>query len=405
MNDLLKRLNMDDISDFFDESYEEALKDDDTPFWLTEEYIRQTAEDFPFFTTHLEAVIDALPKVRENKDLVLFAKTLYIMLKVKKHHEEVFKGLAFPEAPKGKESLPYDIFAFYPMLARIREAYTDLRNKGVDPKIIEATATGIDGNITLSTNLTGRFSFNLLYFLWCTTHKNASLFKIERFNFEIRQNIKLKIRAFKNKAGDVKLLMVADVPVHKSGFILGTVDAKDEEGSFKTVYKETEEFYEGNAVNKEASIVEKELTKLSKNEWEMFYAPGDSLISVHIPRQGAFTADVVEKSLAEGKSFIEKLYPEISFKGFMCISWLLAPELKDLLKPESNILSFNSRFEKFPVLCGGLDVFRFVYTTSPNSISDVDLDSLSENSSLERKIKEHYKSGKFVHETGGIIPF
>lgn len=405
MNDLLRRLNMDNISDFFDECYEKALKDTTLPFWLTEEYIRETAADFPFFKTHLEAVIEAIPKVTENPDLVLFAKTLYIMLEVKKHHEEVFKGLAFPEAPEGQDPLGYDIFSFYPMIARIREAYTDLRNKGVDPKIIEATASGIDGTITASQNLSGRFSFSLLYFLWNTTHKNGHLFRIGRFNFEIRENIKLKIYAFKNKSGEVKILMTDGVDVHKSGFILGTVDAKDDEGSFKTTYKETEDYFEGHAVSKETSRVEKELTKLNKSEWELCYAPGDSLISVHIPRGESFSSDIVEKSLNEGKEFIQNLYPETDFKGFMCISWLLAPELNDLLKPTSNILSFNSRYDKFPILCGGLDVFNFVYVISAKTIDDVDLDALSENSSLEKSIKEHYKSGKFVHETGGVILF
>ena len=95
----------------------------------------------------------------------------------------------------------------------------------------------------------------------------------------------------------------------------------------------------------------------------------------------------------------------MDFKAFMCISWLLSPELKKLLKPTSNILSYQNRFSKFPVPCGGLDVFNFVFMKTVSDVSEVDFDALPQNSSLERGLKELYQSGDFIHETGGVFPF
>jgi len=40
-----------------------------------------------------------------------------------------------------------------------------------------------------------------------------------------------------------------------------------------------------------------------------------------------------------------------------------------------------------------------------SAFDDVDLDSLPQNSSLEKNVVAHYKAGKYVHETGGVIPF
>ena len=42
----------------------------------------------------------------------------------------------------------------------------------------------------------------------------------------------------------------------------------------------------------------------------------------------------------------------------------LAPDLKDLLKPESNIMKFAKRFTKYPMKCEGLDIFSFVFIKS-----------------------------------------
>ncbi|MBQ5746637.1 MAG: hypothetical protein IIV81_01740, partial [Clostridia bacterium] len=157
MNDLLTRLGMEHISDFFDECYEKALRDIESPVWLSEKFIREGAAEYPYFKSELEKVIDALDEVKHNPDLVLFAKTLYIMLGDRRYHEECFEGLEFPKAPEGENPLAYDIFSFYPMFARIREAMAKIRALGVDEEIIEKTYSGVDGCIVASTRLEGRF--------------------------------------------------------------------------------------------------------------------------------------------------------------------------------------------------------------------------------------------------------
>ena len=203
MNDLLKRLNMAHISDFFDECCEKALANTALPEWLSKEYITEGAEEYPYFSNELERVIDAVDAVKNNPDLVLFAKTLYIMLADRRYHEEVFEGLEFPKAADGESSLAYDIFSFYPMFARIREAMAEIQALGVDEDIIRATYAGVDGCITASTRLEGRFSFNKTYFLWCTLYKNAVLFKVDRFSFELRESCKLDIYGFINNSGTI----------------------------------------------------------------------------------------------------------------------------------------------------------------------------------------------------------
>ncbi len=403
MNDLLNRLNMEHISDYFDECCERALRDIESPIWLSEKYIREGAAEFPYFKSELEGVIDALDEVKNNPDLVLFAKTLYLMLADRRYHEELFEGLEFPKAPEGENPLAYDIFAFYPMFARIREAMAEIQTMGVDEEIVKATYEGVDGCIVASTKLEGRFAFNKTYFLWCTLYKNAVLFKVDRFSFELRESCKLDVYAFINSKDEIKIMMKGGLDIHEGGRLLGSAGAKESENSFKTEYVEGEDAYIGNLVDNDTATVERGKTVLKKNEWKPFYKPGDDLISVHIPSKKPFDREIVERSIEKGRELFKKLYPNKDIKGFMCISWLLDPGLKKILKPESNIIAFQDIYTKFAYRSEALDIFHFVFEKGVTRLSDVDLDSLPETTSLMRSLKNMYKSGEYIYEVGGIF--
>lgn len=405
MNALLERLGIGEISPLFDECYEKAIKEEGLPVWLTEGYIRSAAEEFPFFSGQLEETVDSLKEVVKNPDLVLFARVLYHMIGVEGLYDEVFCGIKFPEAPEGENPRGYDIFSFYPILARTLDTYTLHRDSGSDPEILMETASGLAGCIDASAKRLGRFGFIPMYFAWCTLHARGCLFKIDRFSFELKRRSAFDIYSFINSKGEIINLMKSGVRICSNGLILGSAGAENEEGSFTSYFKESESGYEGYPVNEETASVEREPVLLKKSEWTLLYSPGDAVISVHIPEKKPFDKEIIDYSFNRARAFFKKRYPTLDIKAFSCTSWLLAPELKGILKESSNIIYFQNLYTKFPIFCQGLGVFNFVFYKSPNSLSDIDLDSLSGNTSLERGIKELYKSGGFIHETGGIFKF
>lgn len=406
MNELLQRLNLPEISPYFDECYEAELAEPQLPVWLTEEFLRETAEVTPIIKTNLDTVINALPAVTAQPDLVLFARTLYRMLSDRRHHEIVFKGLQFPKPPEGQETLAWDIFSVYPMLARCRQSYEEMQAKGVPSHILSATfGDCVGGCVNSSTRRAGRTAFIQLYFLWCTTYSTCALYKLGRFSCEIRGNIDLKVYAFAKEDGTVQILSADGVTYHRDGQVLGSAGAADPEGSFTAAYRETEDAYEGFAMDAAKGLATAQRVSLPKAVWKPVYAPGDSLISLHIPGGQAFTPEIVESALKEAREFFQAYLPERNVKGFMCISWLLAPELDDILKPTSNILWFKNLFAKFPTLSNGVEVCNFVFEKNINSLDEIDVDALPAQTSLARSIKALYQQGRFVYQTGGLIPF
>ena len=355
--------------------------------------------------SQLETVLSACREVVKNKDLVLFAKTLYEMLKIVKHHDEVFENLTFPKAPEGENPISYDMMPFFPMLAHHKLTYLNLKKKGVDENILKSTFCILDGSIAGSIKRTQKPAFSLMFFLWATTAKNERLFRIGRFNLEILKNSKLNISAFTDDKENIKLLADKGVLVHKSGYILGTAKAEDKDGSFETDFCETDDYFEGHEIFNSTATISDKKTRLYKDSWKPFYTPGDDVINIHIPYSESFDAETINKSLQEGKDFLKKHFPELSPSAFYCFSWLLAPELKDFLKPTSKIIGFQDKFSKCPVLCEGADVFYYVFKQPALKLNEYDIENMPEDNSLRKKIKEHYLSGKIVHESGGIFPF
>ena len=99
------------------------------------------------------------------------------------------------------------------------------------------------------------------------------------------------------------------------------------------------------------------------------------------------------------KDFFMKFYPEYKYKCFSCHSWLMDKSLKELLKPDSNILMFQDMFDVF-VPEESYAILRYVFkwnTTKEN------LDSCVAVSSFAKKVKERVKDGKKFHEALGII--
>ena len=117
---------------------------------------------------------------------------------------------------------------------------------------------------------------------------------------------------------------------------------------------------------------------------------GQPIMDVHVPPSGPLTPELCQASYDEAtKFFREHLgYTET----IICVStWLLSPDLDDLLPPTSNILAFA---HKYTLLHTKIDEdyhtlhFMFDIPTLPEDLND-----LPERSSLQRALKAHLMAG------------
>jgi hypothetical protein len=129
------------------------------------------------------------------------------------------------------------------------------------------------------------------------------------------------------------------------------------------------------------------------------FREGDAALGVHIPESGPLTPEACEDSLVRAQPFFARHFPETPTRLGICTSWLLDPQLAAYLRPESNVVRFQRRFELVGEgFDGDADVLRFVFhRIAPN------IDDLPQRTTLERAIVTHLRAGKHWRSRTGWV--
>lgn len=124
-----------------------------------------------------------------------------------------------------------------------------------------------------------------------------------------------------------------------------------------------------------------------------FEDEGDGLLDVHIPETGRpLDPAACDASFARAR----EVFPR--HDTLRCTSWLLDPQLADVLPDTSNIVRFQRRFElRAGAEDGNADVLRFVFHTA-----DPDLARLTPRTTLERALVAHMRAGRSWEVRTGV---
>lgn len=135
--------------------------------------------------------------------------------------------------------------------------------------------------------------------------------------------------------------------------------------------------------------------QISLNEFrigalEFEYIDGDDrAIGVHIPSDADLSMESVKKSFDDFAVFSNKYYPGWENVRFTCGSWMMMPELNELLDTNSNLVRFQNLFEIDFVDYESTSFLKWVYPGY-----DIIDDTLPENTTLQRVLKKHILEGK-----------
>lgn len=81
-----------------------------------------------------------------------------------------------------------------------------------------------------------------------------------------------------------------------------------------------------------------------KNVLSCPYRLGEKCIAVHIPQGEKLDSDACARSFASANAFFAKYYPSYKYRCYNVITWLLNPELEQVLGNDSNIVKFAKTF-------------------------------------------------------------
>lgn len=148
--------------------------------------------------------------------------------------------------------------------------------------------------------------------------------------------------------------------------------------------------------------LEYEMTALPKSSHPVGDVPeGAPILSVHIPSDAVLTRANLDETYRMAREFFARYFPSFRYQCVYCSTWLLSPVLKQILKPGSRILEFQSDYEithaNFDSNSGMNWIFKRNYD---------DFTQLPEDTFLMREMKKILlKGGKTGAGTGYVKDF
>lgn len=357
-------------------------------------YYDALEKDYGVIGEHLPVFREAAEAIAAREPL---ARYLALLCRALEDRDLITSDLATLAFPADEEnSLAVRMLPSLAMMQGMRYADGLMKEKGMPEDVRLRALRSILGCVG-GYRIRHNGEYGCFAFGWFQLAYDAKLHVIGSLQIELDFASLEFFRAYEN-ADDKIVSLAVDFPVHKSGFPLGSFRCEDEEGSFFADFVETDDAYIGYPYD-ENGLICKEKVTLPKSEWREKLVPGDPVVNLHIPSGVPFTPEALDETDEKIREFLAKYYPEYKYRAFYCGSWLLDPQLGDLLGEDSNIARFGRRFTPVSVKNDGYGVFRFAFLMPDNNFT---FEELPEKTRLQRAIKQHYLDGKAIYGVHGF---
>ncbi|MBR7164668.1 MAG: hypothetical protein IKD18_00170 [Clostridia bacterium] len=359
----------------------------------TSSLINSLQEKYDLFGEYYGKVHEALELIKKDEAMHLWLESAcrYYQKADHDHARDL-------PVPLQDGSLARDFLPLFVMLPTVEDTYAHYRKRSFTHEETVGFLGCVKLNLSIVENrILGRPALTTGYFRWLAHYMKCTIFDYGGLNFELKRAPKTAYFLKSRTDGTVAALACREV--HRSGMPLGCAGFEDEEGSFSASFEETASAYVGHPVK--GFRIQKKKEAFSKEEWELFVSETDEILNVHIPRGTDLSPEKVRLAYRGALEIVKEKYPDYQPKAFLCSSWLMDPTLHHILGKDSKISQFGAPYLRLPNKSAGKEVFSFVFR--PKDAED--LTKLSENTRLERALKEMYLRGEFIYAYTGILPY
>lgn len=142
-----------------------------------------------------------------------------------------------------------------------------------------------------------------------------------------------------------------------------------------------------------------EIFRIGELEYQLEEDRGEKAIGIHIPSDADLSKEAVDDSLRQAEVFFHTYYGDYAYEKYTCHSWLLSPVLRPLLPEQSNILSFQNRFDLIQEDQEDQEYIEWLFQVP----ADTDDKNLPEVTSLQKRVKELLLNGGSVGAAYGVM--
>ena len=394
--EFIAALGVSQMPELFGARYAEVMAEYEKQgvFYLEPSFLQHLQSTFGMFREKWAYVQYAAERVRKNAFLARYSLLLYHMQKDNAHNGEIYLK-EFPHGDADSHA-DYEMAAFFSQLAFAEDIAAHHRAHGVPEDVILDTLNDLyEAPIIVCNDCFGRDGAHPRCFAWNQIYMNYRILRVGVLNFELRHRFTGAATVFRNRKGEIAILANGR-DIAPNGQMAGSAGC--EETAFHAAITETDACYKGYAADPLTATYGTAPVCLDKREWRVAVQAEDDILNVHIPSHVPLTKENAEASYARAWEVLRACYPAYDPKCFACFSWLMDPQLKNFLKPGSNLVAFQERFHRFAMKSGGTDVYSFLFKKPVETDKE-----LCEDTSLQRAVKAHYLNGRYIYAQGGVF--
>ncbi|MDR6550120.1 acyltransferase domain-containing protein [Paenibacillus qinlingensis] len=298
---------------------------------------------------------------------------------------------AYVEEVLGQEA---SLFYLHAALQRLPLAEQKYAERRLNEELFVETLRDIGVWVQNAYNLVGYYAIR--NFSWIWRHLEARMFRVGGMQF-IATKFSGVVKGFYNEKEErFMLLSSKGMELRANGDMQGVCNKEKTTNGFVTEYEETDEYFIGNPITPIGKGLNNPI-KLNKNEWTKVLDKDDTMLEIHIPRDTAFDMEKIKDTYIQAKEFYAKYFPEVSYKGMVCHTWLFTPQLREMLPQTSNIVKFQEQFYLYPTAGSVRFLWNFVF----NELTEVK--DAKPDTSLRRKVLTYLEEEKEIFDMNGVF--
>ena len=135
------------------------------------------------------------------------------------------------------------------------------------------------------------------------------------------------------------------------------------------------------------------LFRIGELEYELIDAPKSPVIGLHIPSDAKLEPPLLRSSYEQARALIASVFPRFGEAPIQVESWLLSPDLEQLLPEKSRIRRFQQSFLPMGTVENSQNVRQWVFLNP-----SLPLEQVPQHTSLQRSLKAFLEAGNPFRE-------
>ena len=340
---------------------------------------------------------EAARRIAENLDLLHLIWHCYRLVY---HHTDYWGFDRWPTFEKalGKELCGiFYLLVGMGMVPLVRAVH---REKNIDPQITTDTLSDIRCfNYRYRKGHEGHFGLVKNEVWWYRHHCAGELYRIGRLQYYIHGSEGC-VEIYRNKkTGEVIALAEDGMKMRPDGYCVFQEDDVNapENWTARHVVDKKNNTVTGSVISSRGITLEQTVT-LDLNTWEHKVTKGTGMLSMHIPLGSAMPLTQCIDSIRKAYEFFPKIFPDRSFAGVDCYSWIFGNQLEDMLEPDSNLVEFIRAGYLYPMPSPRNEGYFFIFYKTEGDINDYPLET-----EFQRQVFDWISAGKPWRGSGWFV--